>query len=160
LLVFLAEFLSIFLQSLYEAFTEYSFLQTGKACAFAHQNDVNLNIIIEDKAENGIVYKNDVEKFKLMKVEDIVDLSMNKLHKQLTIFHDEIKNNNTFSLNNKLLLNEKESLDEKYNNFKNENDTKILVKNYIADIYNKQKDRTLNYCKDVLYDEISKIEGY
>jgi hypothetical protein len=124
------------------------------------ENDVNLNIIIEDKAENGIVYKNDVEKFKLMKVEDIVDLSMNKLHKQLTIFHDEIKNNNTYSLNNKLLLNEKESLDEKYNNFKNENDTKILVKNYIADIYNKQKDRTLNYCKDVLYDEISKIEGY
>jgi hypothetical protein len=124
------------------------------------ENDVNLNIIIEDKAENGIVYKNDIEKFKLMKVEDIVDLSMNKLHKQLTIFHDEIKNNNTYSLNNKLLLNEKESLDEKYNDFKNENDTKILVKNYIADIYNKQKDRTLNYCKDVLYDEIKKIEGY
>ena len=76
------------------------------------------------------------------------------------MFINKIKNNNTYSLNNKLLLNEKESLDEKYNNFKNENDTKILVKNYIADIYNKQKDRTLNYCKDVLYDEINKIEGY
>ena len=124
------------------------------------ENDVNLNIIIEDKAENGIVYKNDIEKFKLMKVDDIVDLSMSKLHKQLTIFHDEIKNNNTYSLNNKLLSNEKDNLDEKYNNFRNENNTKNLVKNYIADIYSKQKDRTLNYCKDILYDEINKIEGY
>jgi hypothetical protein len=37
------EFLSIILQYLYESFTEYSFLHTGKACAFAHQNDINLH---------------------------------------------------------------------------------------------------------------------
>ena len=35
------EFLSIYLQMLYEAIIEYGFLYTGKVYAFAHQNDVN-----------------------------------------------------------------------------------------------------------------------
>lgn len=35
------DLLSIYLQMLYEAFTEYNFLHTGKAFAFAHLNDIN-----------------------------------------------------------------------------------------------------------------------
>jgi hypothetical protein len=122
------------------------------------QNDVNLNVIIEDKAECGIVYKNDIEKFKPMKIEDIVDQSMNKLHKQLTIFHDEIKDDNKYNINNTILSSEKDILNEKYDEFKRNELTQKIVKNYIANIYNKKKDETIKVCSELL--ELDKIEGY
>jgi hypothetical protein len=124
------------------------------------ENNANLNVIIEDKAESGIVYKNDIEKFKIMKIKDIVDLSMYKLHKQLTIFHDEIKNNNSYGINRRMLLVEKRNLDNKYDHYKNEDKAQILVKEYITNIYNKKKDKTLDYCKDLLNLELDKTDGY
>jgi hypothetical protein len=122
------------------------------------QNDVNLNVIIEDKAKCGIVYKNDIEKFKPMRIEDIVDLSMNKLHKQLTIFHDEIKDDNKYKINNTILSSEKDILNEKYDEFKNNQITQKMVQNYIANIYNKKKEDTIKVCSELL--ELDKIEGY
>lgn len=122
------------------------------------QNDVNLNVIIEDKADCGIVYKNDIEKFKPMKIEDIVDLSMDKLHKQLTIFHDEIKDDNKYNINNTILSSEKEILNEKYDEFKNNELTQKIVKSYIANIYNKKKEDAIKVCSELL--ELDKIEGY
>jgi len=122
------------------------------------ENDVNLNVIIEDKAECGIVYKNDIEKFKPMKLEDIVDLSMYKLHKQLNIFHDEIKDDNKYKINNTILSTEKMNLNEKYNKYMNNEHTQKIVKNYIASIYNKKKEDTIKVCGELL--ELNKIEGY
>ena len=122
------------------------------------ENDVNLNVIIEDRAECGIVYKNDVEKFKPMRIEDIVDLSMNKLHKQLTIFHDEIIDDNRYKINGTLLSSEKNILNEKYDQYKNNEITQKLVKNYIASIYNKKKEDAIKICGELL--ELDKIEGY
>ena len=122
------------------------------------ENDVNLNVIIEDKSDCGIVYKNDIEKFKPMKISDIVDLSMNKLHKQLTIFHDEIKDDNKYKINSTILSSEKEILNEKYDEFKNNELTQKIVKNYIANIYNKKKEDTIKVCSELL--ELDKIEGY
>ena len=122
------------------------------------ENDVNLNVIIDDNADCGIIYKNDIEKFKPMKIEDIVDLSMDKLHKQLSIFHDEIKDDNIYKINNTILSSEKEILNEKYDNFKNNEITQKIVKNYIANIYNKKKEDTIKVCSDLL--ELDKLEGY
>ena len=122
------------------------------------ENDLNLNVIIEDKSDCGIVYKNDIEKFKPMKISDIVDLSMNKLHKQLTLFHDEIKDVNKYKINSTILSSEKEILNEKYYEFKNNELTQKIVKNYIANIYNKKKEDTIKVCSELL--ELDKIEGY
>ena len=122
------------------------------------ENDVNLNVIIEDKADCGIVYKNDIEKFKPMKISDIVHLSMNKLHKQLTIFHDEIKDDNKYKINSTIMSSEKEILNEKYDEFKNNELTQKIVKSYIANIYNKKKEDTIKVCSELL--ELDKIEGY
>lgn len=122
------------------------------------ENDVNLNIIVEDKANCGIVYKNDIEKFKPMKIDDIVDISMDKLHKQLSMFHNEIKDNNTYQINNTLFLSEKEILDEKYDDYKNNEYTQKIVKNYITNIYNKKKDDTIKICSELL--EIDNNIGY
>ena len=127
------------------------------------ENKLNLNVILEDKAINGIVYKNDIEKFKLMNIDDIINMSMDKLHKQLNIFHDDIKTNNVYGINNILLDTEKKYLDTKFHNYKNEENTKLLVKKYIADIYSKKKDITIDYCKELLnidIENINKIDGY
>ena len=124
------------------------------------ENKLNLNVILEDKAINGIVYKNDTEKFKLMNIDDIINMSMDKLHKQLNIFHNDVKTNNVYGINNILLDTEKRYLDTKFYNYKNEENTKLLVKKYISDIYNKKKDITVDYCKDLLHLDIAKIDGY
>lgn len=133
-------------------------LKYTKTLEYILQNDVNLNVIIENESECGIVYKNDVEKFKPMKIEDIVDLSMDKLHKQLTIFHDEIKDNNKYQIKDTILKTEKHLLDEKYDAYKNNENTQNLVKSYISNIYNKKKEDTIKICSELL--ELGKIEGY
>ena len=133
-------------------------LKYTKTLEYILQNDLNLNVIIENESECGIVYKNDVEKFKPMKIEDIVDLSMDKLHKQLTIFHDEIKDNNKYQIKDTILKTEKYLLDEKYDAYKNNENTQNLVKSYISNIYNKKKEDTIKICSELL--ELGKIEGY
>jgi hypothetical protein len=133
-------------------------LKYTKTLEYILENDVNLNVIIEDESDCGIVYKNDVEKFKPMKIDDIVDLSMDKLHKQLTIFHEEIKDNNKYKIKDTLLKSEKYLLDEKYDAYKNNENTQNLVKSYISNIYNKKKDDTIKMCSELL--DLGKIEGY
>ena len=134
----------------------FSDLKYTKTLEAILENEVNLNVIIEDTEDCGIVYKNDIEKFTPMKMEDIIHLSMNKLHKHLKNFHDEVKNDNPYEINPKLLEAEKEMIDRKYKNFKNNAHTQKMVKNFIADIFNRKKEDTLRICNDLM----EKNSGY
>ncbi len=134
----------------------FSDLKYTKTLEAILENEVNLNVIIEDTEDCGIVYKNDIEKFTPMKIEDIINLSMNKLHKHLQNFHEEVKNDNPYEINQKLLEAEKEMIDKKYVNFKNNAHTQKTVKNFLADIFNKKKEDTLRICNDL----IDKSSGY
>ncbi len=134
----------------------FSDLKYTKTLEAILENEVNLNVIIEDTEDCGIVYKNDIEKFTPMKIEDIIHLSMNKLHKHLQNFHEEVRNDNPYEINQKLLEAEKEMIDKKYVNFKNNAHTQKMVKNFISDIFNKKKEDTLRICNDL----IDKSSGY
>lgn len=124
-------------------------------------NDTNLNVIIQDETNTGIVYKNNTEKFKPMNINDIIDKSMEKLHKHLQYFHSEIKENNEFNISNEHLNEEKDIIDQKYNDFKQNKDVQIKVKDYITSIYNNKKNDALKIYKELLADdELNLIEGY
>jgi hypothetical protein len=125
-------------------------------------NDTNLNVFIDDKnAETGIVYKNDIEKFKLMTISDIIDKSMNKLHKHLTDFHEEINDNNEYSINGDYLQEEKDIINKKFDEFKNNNMVQEKVQHFLTNIYNSKKEDSLKIFKELM-DEQEKdlIEGY
>ena len=125
-------------------------------------NDTNLNVFIDDKnAETGIVYKNDIEKFKLMTISDIIDKSMDKLHKHLTDFHEEINDNNEYSINGEYLQEEKDIINKKFDEFKNNNLVQEKVQHFLTNIYNSKKEDSLKIFKELM-DEQDKdlIEGY
>tara|TARA_B100001173_G_C15922767_1_gene519298 strand:- start:166 stop:1038 length:873 start_codon:yes stop_codon:yes gene_type:complete len=125
-------------------------------------NDTNLNVFIDDKnAETGIVYKNDIEKFKMMSIEDIVDKSMIKLNKHLNDFHSEIKEENEFSINQDYLNDEKSIINKKFKEYKNKEIIKEKVTNFLTRIYNSKKEDCVNIFKEIM-DEKEKdlIEGY
>ena len=124
-------------------------------------NESNLNVIIEDDLNNGIVYKNDTEKFKQMTITDIVDKSMDKLHKHLQSFHNEINEHNNFNINKEYLEEEKDIIQQKYDEYKSNKYVKSKVQEFITNIYNSKKKETIQLYQDLLT-EVDKnlIEGY
>jgi hypothetical protein len=122
-------------------------------------NDTNLNVIIQDETNTGIVYKNSTEKFKPMTINDIIDKSMDKLHKQLQSFHSEIKEHNEFNISNDYLEEEKGVIEQKYNDFKTNKDVQSKVKEYITGLYNNKRNDTLKIYQELLLDN-NLLEGY
>ena len=122
-------------------------------------NDTNLNVIIQDESNTGIVYKNSTEKFKPMTINDIIDKSMDKLHKQLQSFHSEIKDNNEFNISNEYLEEERDVIEQKYNDFKKNKDVQSKVKEYITGLYNNKRNDTLKIYQELLIDD-NLLEGY
>ena len=106
------------------------------------ENEVNLNILIDKTSDIGLVYENN--EFKKMKIKDIVKKSMDKLYKHLCEFHDDIADPNIFDINENILKNELNITHKKYDEF-NKNDTiKHNVNKYLTDIYDKNKEKTIN----------------
>jgi len=113
-------------------------------------NETNLNVIIEKESNVGIVYKNDVDKFIKMKLKDIVDNSMDKLNKHLKNFYNESKNDEEFILMDKIFEDQKNLIDNKYNEYKDNEETQKKVEEYITDIYDKKKEDAIKLFNQVL----------
>lgn len=104
------------------------------------KNKENLNVIIEKDSNSGLVYKNEDELYVNMKVKEIIDLSMQKLYDQLnSLYSNVLSNQISYKINTNLIENEKKILDNKYEDFCNNNDTKNIVSNLFANIYEKNK---------------------
>ena len=104
------------------------------------KNKENLNVIIEKDSNSGLVYKNENELYVNMKVKEIIDLSMQKLYDQLnSLYSNVLSNQISYKINTNLIENEKKILDNKYEDFCNNNDTKNIVSNLFANIYEKNK---------------------
>lgn len=115
------------------------------------ENEVNLNVIIDNTSHNGLVYKN--KELVIMNIKDIVQKSMEKLHKHLCDFHKDVidPNKNDITKNTiNMLNNELQTVNEKYNDFKNNEQIKDTVNNFFTNIYNTKKETTIKK-----YDEIT-----
>jgi hypothetical protein len=94
-----------------------------------------------------------------MTINDIIDKSMDKLHKQLQSFHSEIKDNNEFNISNEYLEEERDVIEQKYNDFKKNKDVQSKVKEYITGLYNNKRNDTLKIYQELLIDD-NLLEGY
>lgn len=118
------------------------------------QNDNNLNVIIENETNSCIVYKNDIEKFINMDKCDIIDQSLSKLNHQLNNLCKEIINKNEVVTIYDKINDEKEAINQKYDDYKNNNNNiKQDVQNVISTIFNEKKDETINRMNDIINSE-------
>jgi hypothetical protein len=124
-------------------------------------NETNLNVMINDESDSGLVYTNNIEKFTPMSITDIIDKSMDKLHKQLSIFYNDLKNTNEYMLDDNVLEQVKDATDKKYEDFKKNKTINLKVKEFITNIYNNKRNETLKIY-DLLCNNDDKdlINGY
>jgi hypothetical protein len=115
------------------------------------KNKNNLNVIIDKDSNYGLVYKNEDELYVNMKVKEIIEKSMEKLYEQLNDLYLSIGSENKMKVNTNIIENEKKIIDDKYNNFcNNNNNTKSFVENLLASIYEKRKDEAIVIADDIL----------
>lgn len=127
-------------------------------CIF--NNDNNLNVIYNNNQDYGLVYDKNDNKFNNMDIKDIVNISMEKLHKHLKEFHKDIHDNlkeGNLDIDKEvfdLILN---NIDSKYENFASDDNVQDVVNNIISNIYHEKYDETKKICKDLLTCD---LEGY
>jgi len=127
-------------------------------CIF--NNDNNLNVIYNNNNDYGLVYDKNDNKFNNMDIKEIVNISMEKLHKHLKEFHKDIHDNlkeGNLDIDKEvfdLILN---NIDAKYENFAKDDNVQDVVNNIISNIYHEKYDETKKICKDLLK---SDVEGY
>ena len=123
-------------------------------------NNNNLNVIYNNKQEYGLVYDKNDNKFNNIDIKDIVNLSMEKIHKHLKDFHKDIHDNlkeNNLDIDNDVFDLILTKIDSKYEDFSNDSNVNNNVKNIISNIYHEKYDTTKKICKDLLNNN---IEGY
>lgn len=109
------------------------------------ENDENLNVIIDSNSDNGLVYKNNVDKYVNMKKKDIYIETMKKINKQLSEIYDDIILNKNLcnSIFKSHLIDQKKESNEKLSDYNNKIDVKNTVDKYIKKIYEKKNEDSI-----------------
>jgi hypothetical protein len=112
------------------------------------ENQVNLNVLIDNTSDNGIVFNNN--KFIKMNVKEIVKQTMDKLHKHLIEFHSDIFYSNNIDIDKECIDFKRnlKNINTKYSDFTKSKDTQHIVNKYITDIFNKKKDNTIDFIEN------------
>ena len=117
-------------------------------------NETNLNVIIDKETSSGMVYKNDVDKYIQMKIKDIVEKSMEKLYNNLNEINGSMKENSI--VYEDILKLSKEKIDTKYKDYKNNEETKKIVQDYITNIFDNKKQDALVVANNIDQNNIIK----
>jgi len=115
------------------------------------KNSMNLNVIIDNENDSGIVYKNNIDKYISMKLKDIISNTMEKLN-----FHLNDINSSDENTLKEIKTYSRQIINQKYNEFKKREDIQNGVKNCMSIIYDNKKDDAKNIAQDVINDSKSK----
>lgn len=113
------------------------------------KNEINLNVIIDNDNDSGMVYKNNIEKYIQMKSKDIVDNTMKKLNEHLI----EINKSNKKSLEDIIKIS-KDKIIKKYKDYEKNNDIQKYVETAICSIFENKKTDALSLAEKNKKDEI------
>jgi uncharacterized protein (DUF302 family) len=112
------------------------------------KNDNNLNVIIDQDKGFGIVYQDDFQKYIKMEIKEIISNSMDKLKQNLLDINSELKNN--LFLDKYILDYKTKEINNKYNCYKNNEETQKKVNDCIADIFDKKKDDSIKIMTNIM----------
>jgi hypothetical protein len=111
------------------------------------ENEVNLNVLLENNSETGLVYNNN--KLINMNIKDIVKKTMDKQYKHLCSFKKDITQPNIYNLNENSINEEMKNAYTKYNNYRRNVDIQNYVNTFIKNIYTSKIDNTYKKYRDV-----------
>ena len=100
-------------------------------------NEVNLNVLIDNTTDSGLVYFNN--SYNKMKIKDIANKTMDKLIKLLCKFKDDLIVPNKYNIDKKILENEINIACIKHEQYINDINIQNAVNKCISDIYNKKR---------------------
>jgi hypothetical protein len=121
------------------------------------ENEINLNVIIDKKNNDDIgwIYKNDNDKYIMMNIKDIVNNSMNKLHKKLNELNEDAIQKSDIDVD--YLESTNYNIKKKYETYSNDSMVNNDVNNLISNIFDTKKDEALQI-SNKMKDEDKKIE--
>ena len=109
-------------------------------------NDKNLNVILQKDEDLGLVYNNDNEKYILMKSDDILNKTMNKLYKHINDTKEDMK----FILANTDLIKTFEvNVRNKLNYYRSKESIKKVVNPMLQNIFDKTHEKAVKSMKNV-----------
>jgi hypothetical protein len=103
------------------------------------KNEINLNVIIDNDNDSGMVYKNDIDKYIQMKSKDIVDNTMKKLNEHLM----EINKANKKSLEDIVKIG-KNKIIKKYEDYEQNDNIQKYVESAICGVFENKKSDALS----------------
>ena len=124
------------------------------------QNEKNLNVVIEKETNTGLVYKNNVDKFITMNIQDIIDKSMDKLNKHLKDFYKESLKDDEFVIMDKIFHEQLKNVENKYDDFKKNDEIKKKVEDFITQMYDKKKESAIKLYNNTLLKNDNDSTGY
>jgi hypothetical protein len=124
------------------------------------ENKNNLNVIIEDiNQETALIYKNDTDKYKEIKVEEIVSKTMEKLKENLLMMTQQCLDEK-YDFQEDLLNCNVSKIKKKYTDYKYNNNIKKYVDESISGIYKKNKDDAIDTYTKIMKDTDFEKNGY
>ena len=108
------------------------------------ENEKNQNIVIENDTNSGFVYINEKDKYIKMKMDDIFEKTMEKLHKQLSDIIIEFRNKDDDTLSIGGLNSFLTIANKKIVNYKQKISIKENANNFIKEIFNNIKGNAIN----------------
>ena len=111
------------------------------------ENELNLNVIVDKNKNSGLVYKDDINKYCQMKINDIADKTMEKLRNQL----HEIRIENTDTIED-ILVHSRRIIDKKMIDYEKDDDLKSNVRNRICQEYEKKKKESVKILNNIIKD--------
>lgn len=120
-------------------------------------NEVNLNVLIDNTTENGLVYTNNM--LQQMDEKDIMSKTMKKIYEQLEAFREDLRKPNKLDLQEHYLDHEMNNVKNKYADYRRVPEINNKVNNLIKNIYNNKQKETINELENTLK-IIELKEGY
>jgi hypothetical protein len=102
---------------------------------------------MEKNANIGYIY-NSQNEYKDMDKNDIIDISMEKLHNELNKIKEQ-SSNFVIKVPEEFISNSISKIENKYNDYKNDNITKVNVQNCLSNIFDDKKDDALEIYNNI-----------
>jgi hypothetical protein len=109
------------------------------------ENNENLNVILTDET-TGFVYKFKNNEYEAMHVNNIFDKSMDKIYKHLRDFFQEMIEDENNDKDNKNIIKE---INNKYYDYKKDFEIKQYVDNFLTNIFNDNKEKSIEKCNEI-----------
>jgi hypothetical protein len=110
------------------------------------EKDENLNVIIDNNSDSGLVYKNEKEQYVNMKKKEIFSITMEKINKQLCEMFDEVLKDENILGNDAINYLNKQKIEAniKYDDYVGKDNVKKDANIYIEELFSKKKDNALD----------------